>query len=536
MSEVASETSENKPSVARSTALMSTATMISRVTGLVRNWAMAFALGNTFLTSAYQVANNMPNLIYEIVAGGMIGAAFLPVYLLQKEKLGKEGGDRFGTNILNIMILILGVLSVFAAIYAPQVIATQTFTVGSEADVTTYAVSFFRIFAFQILFYGIGGIFTGMLNANRIYFLPALAPAFNNIVVIAAFFAYIPLSSTSPDLAIFILGLGTTIGVAVQFLVQIPTLIKNGYRYHFFIDWHDPALIECLKIAVPTLVYIIGTMVAFTFRNAFSLQAGDNGPSTLMYAWTWFQLPYGVIAVSLSRALFTEMSESVAKDDMQGLRGLVHRGIVDTVLLIVPLATLMGALAVPIMQLFEAGAFSSDDVTYVASILALWVVALPFYSVHMFMHNVFSSLRRLIVFVAVSCGMVVVQCSLYAFLCRPEILSLAGVPIADLIYYSGCMTIMLAVLYRYIGSFNVKRILWVTLRVVCASAIGLAVEIFLSQVIPWQPGMLGGFIRLIVCGCIGLVVIFGFCRIFKIPEMSAVTSLLKRFMHRKSAS
>ena len=99
------------PSVAKSTALMSVATLGSRATGLIRTWAMAFAIGNSFLTSSYQIANNMPNTIYELVVGGILGAAFIPLFLLQKEERGEEGANRFACNVLNLFIVILGILT-----------------------------------------------------------------------------------------------------------------------------------------------------------------------------------------------------------------------------------------------------------------------------------------------------------------------------------------------------------------------------------------------------------------------------------------
>ncbi|MBR2789087.1 MAG: murein biosynthesis integral membrane protein MurJ, partial [Eggerthellaceae bacterium] len=120
--------------VAKNTALMSVATLGSRITGLLRTWVMAFALGNTLITSAYQVANNMPNVIYDLVAGGMLGAAFIPVYLLQKEREKQAGANHFANNMLNITAVVLGALSLVAAIFAPAVIATQTFTVDSSAE------------------------------------------------------------------------------------------------------------------------------------------------------------------------------------------------------------------------------------------------------------------------------------------------------------------------------------------------------------------------------------------------------------------
>lgn len=518
-------TKQGQASVARSTALMSIATLGSRATGLIRTWAMAFALGNTLITSAYQVANNMPNVIYELVVGGVLGAAFLPIYLLQKEKAGEEGANQFSCNILNLTIIVLGLASLAAAVFAPQVIATQTFTVDSTAEVTELSVGFFRIFAVQILFYGIGGIVTGILNANRVYFLPSLAPALNNIIVIVSFFAYVPLSAIDANLALTVLAVGTTLGVLVQFAIQLPALFKQGFRYSPYINLHDPAIKEALKIAIPTFVYIVGTMVSFSCRNAFSLQAGDNGPSTLIYAWTWYQLPHGVVAVSLSRALFTEMSEAVARDDWRALRRHVQQGISGTLLLIIPLAGLMGGLSGSLMQLFQAGAFSADDVSTVASVLTLWVVSMPFYSVLMYLYNVFASMRKFMVFAIASTLMVVVQCALYALLCSPAMLGLAGVPVADLAYYGGCCIIMLVILRQRIGSFGMGTIAWSAVRVVIATAVGVLVAIVLAGLLPLGQGMVPGCIRLVVCGSVGLVVIFGLCTLFRVPEMSVVSSL-----------
>ena len=491
-----SEAEAPHASVARSTALMSIATLGSRVTGLVRTWAMAFALGNTFVTSAYQIANTLPNAIYDLVAGGLLGAAFIPVFLLQKEKFGQEGGNRFAGNILNLTIVVMGLLSILATVFAPQVVATQTFTVGSEAEVTEYAVLFFQIFAAQIVFYGIGGVVSGVLNANRIYFLPALAPALNNIAVIVSLFACVPLSSFDPMLAIIVLAVGTTLGVVVQFVIQIPALLKTGFRFSLRIDLRDPALVDALKIAGPTFIYVVGTLVSFSFRNAFSLQAGADGPATLAYAWIWYQLPYGVLAVSLSRTMFTEMSEAVAREDWKGLRRHVGTGISGTLLLIIPLAGLMAALATPLMQLFQAGAFGAEDAAHVASILALWVLSLPFYSVLKYLYNVFASMRKFVAYTVVNLLMIVVQCALYALLCSPEILGLAGVPIADLAYYAGCCIIMLAILYRHIGSFGMGSILWSSARVLVAAGIGVVVTLGISMLLPAGSGMALGLLHL----------------------------------------
>lgn len=520
------------PSVAKSTALMTAATLISRVTGLVRTWAMAFALGNSFITSAYQVANNMPNVVFDLVAGGLLGAAFIPVYLLEKERGKKEGGDQFACNLLSLTIVVLGVLTLLSSFFAPQLIATQTFTVGDTDHVVELSVMFFRIFAFQIVFYGISGIVTAVLNANRVYFLPAIAPAVNNLCVIVSFFAYIPLSAIDGSMAIVVLGVGTTLGVAIQALIQLPALARMGFRYRFFIDLHDRALVEALKIAVPTMVYIVGTLVAFSCRNAFSLTVGENGPATLLYAWTWYQLPYGVVSVSLSRALFTEMGEAVAKGDGATLRELVRSGISGNLLLIIPLAGIMMVLSQPLMELFQAGAFNAQDVAYVAGVLAAWLVSLPFYAVLMFLYNVFAALRRFMNFAVVSTVMVAVQCALYYFLCTPQALGLLGVPAADFVYYAVCSIILLVVLHRTIGSFHVKSVLWLVMRTCAATIVAMALAWVVNAWLPVPSGMAGGFLSLAVAGGLGLLAAFGLCALFRIPEMAMVTRLVRKLRRR----
>ncbi len=532
--EPSSNSTSSNASVARSTALMSIATLGSRATGLIRTWAMAFVLGNGFLTSSYQLANNMPNTIYELVVGGILGAAFIPLFLLQKEQQGDKGANDFACNVLNLFLILLSLLTLVAVVFAPQVIWTQTFAEGSSQDVIDHAVRFFRIFAIQILFYGIGGVITGMLNAQRVYFLPSLAPALNNIVVIASFFAYIPLSHIDADLALNMLALGTSLGVVVQFAIQIPALIKSGFRYRWFIDLHDPALIEAVKIALPTFLYIAGTMVSFSCRNAFSLQAADNGPSTLLYAWTWYQLPHGVLAVSLSRALFTEMSDDAAKGNHDSLRRHVESGVAGTLLIMIPLACLMGALSTPLMQLFRAGAFSADDVYTVSRVLALWAISLPVYSASMFVYNVFASVRKFHVFAAISSALVIVQVALYALLCNPQQAGLYGVPIADLVYYGALFIIAIIIAGRYTGRIKIGRALGLSARALAAGLIGAAAALLLQSLLPpLGDGMLSGLVSLCVCGLVGLVVSFGLCVVFRIPEMSMITGIVKRFLPQR---
>ncbi|MEG0027067.1 MAG: murein biosynthesis integral membrane protein MurJ [Raoultibacter sp.] len=526
--------SEADNSILKNTGIMTAATLLSRMTGLIRTWAMAFALGNTVLTSAYQIAYNMPSMIYELAASGILGTAFLPLYLLSKEQRGKEGADDFSSNILSIVLVGLGALALAGSFFAPQVIATQTFTV-QNSESQDLAIFFFRIFSIQILLYGLGAVITSILNAERVFVVPSLAPVLNNIIVIITMFGYVPLSHFDPSFALWWLAIGTSVGVLIQFGAQIPVLIKRGFHYRPHINLHDPMLKEAFKIALPTFVYVMGTMITFSCRNAFGLQASNNGPSTLNYAWTWYQLPYGVVAVSLSTVLLTELSECAAKENWQGFKHHVTDGLRKTFFLIIPLAAMVGSLATPLMQLFQAGAFNAEDVTSVAIILALWTLSLPFYAGYMYMYRVFASMRKFMMFALVDLGLRTIQIAGYWYLCSLDAIGLIGIPLADLAFYGLMMVATTIIVQKQIGSFGMSGILSLFIRVSIASTIGgaaaIAIGIGFDTVlapIHFIPTIARGLLDIIVAGGVGLILAFLLCKVLRVPEFAILSSILRK--------
>ena len=177
--------SSDYSTVGRSAGLMTILTIVSRVTGFIRTWAMAAAIGMSLLSSSYQVANNLPNMLYELVMGGMLVTAFLPVYMGVRREQGREASNEYVGNLLGILLLVLGGISLLGTVFAPGFIWTQSFLSGDGGSMDT-AAFMFRFFAIQILFYGLGSVFSGVLNAHRDYFWSTFAPVLNNVIVIAS--------------------------------------------------------------------------------------------------------------------------------------------------------------------------------------------------------------------------------------------------------------------------------------------------------------------------------------------------------------
>ncbi|MDD2588990.1 MAG: lipid II flippase MurJ, partial [Atopobiaceae bacterium] len=170
--------------VGRSAAMMGALVIVSRLTGFLRTWGQAFALGTTLLSSCYTVASNLPNQLYELVMGGLLATSFLPVYLSCKERSGRKSANAYASNLLSIVLLLMGALSVLGIVFAVQFIWTQSFTASSTFDADR-AVYFFRFFAIEIVLYGLSAVVSGILNAERDYFWSNAAPIINNVVCTA---------------------------------------------------------------------------------------------------------------------------------------------------------------------------------------------------------------------------------------------------------------------------------------------------------------------------------------------------------------
>ena len=155
--------------VGRSTALMSALVIVSRLTGFLRTWGQAYALGVTVTASCYSVANNLPNQLYEIVVGGMLVTAFLPVYMSVKQREGEKGASRYTSNLVSIVTLLMGAVAVLGFVFAAQLVWTQSFSATSDFD-AGFATYLFRFFVVEVVLYSLSSIFSGVLNAERDYF------------------------------------------------------------------------------------------------------------------------------------------------------------------------------------------------------------------------------------------------------------------------------------------------------------------------------------------------------------------------------
>ena len=523
--------SSDYSTVGRSAGLMTVLTILSRVTGFIRTWAMAAAIGMSLLSSSYQVANNLPNMLYELVMGGMLVTAFLPVYMGVRREQGREASNEYVGNLLGILLLLLGGISVLGTVFAPGFIWTQSFLSGDGGSMDT-AAFMFRFFAIQILFYGLGSVFSGVLNAHRDYFWSTFAPVLNNVIVIASFIGFAPVSAQFGEHAgIILISAGTTLGVFVQMACQIPALGKYGVHPHIHIDFKDPALRQTIALGIPTLLATVCTFVQTSIINAAALVVQpETGPSVIAYARLWYTLPYALIAVSLSTALYTELSHDAQEQDYDSVRSGISNGVAQILFFLVPFALYLIVFARPLNMIYCTGKFDESGVALVSEFLIYQAPSLPLYGAVVLMQKSFSALLDMKPFGRYCLYSTIGQVGsvlLFGVVLGYGMPAIALSYVVDYVILVGCS---LWWLRRRLHGLQVKSILHGGFFGLLLGGLGAAAGAGVMWALEHFFGALGGSILITlgyvcVAGIVSLAVTFGLAIAFKVPEVS---SLLRR--------
>lgn len=520
--------SSDYSTIGRSAGLMTVLTIVSRVTGFIRTWAMAAAIGMSLLSSSYQVANNLPNMLYELVMGGMLVTAFLPVYMGVRREQGRDASNEYVGNLLGILLLLLGGISVLGTVFAPGFIWTQSFLSGDGGSMNT-AAFMFRFFAIQILFYGLGSVFSGVLNAHRDYFWSTFAPVLNNVIVIASFMGFAPVSAQFGERAgIILIAAGTTFGVFVQMACQIPALGKHGVHPHIHIDFKDPALRQTITLGIPTLLATVCMFVSTSITNAAALVVQpETGPSVIAYARLWYTLPYALIAASLSTALYTELSHDAQEKDYDSVRTGISRGVAQMLFFLIPFALYLIVFARPLNMIYCAGKFDESGVALVSEFLIYLALSLPLYGVVVLMQKSFSALLdmkpygRYCLYSAIGqAGSVL----LFGVVLGYGMPAIALSYVVDYVVLVGCS---LWWLRRRLHGLQVKSILHGGFFGLLFGGLGAAAGAGVMWALEHFVGALGSSILITlgyvcVAGVVSLAVTFGLAFVFKMPEVSAL--------------
>ncbi|MFC9226197.1 murein biosynthesis integral membrane protein MurJ [Streptomyces hygroscopicus] len=398
----AAEPQQKKPSGGRaggllqSSALMAAGTLVSRLTGFLRQMVIVAGLGAASLGQAYQVAYQLPAMIYFLTVGGGLNSVFVP-QLVRAMKEDDDGGVAYANRLLTLTMVALGSLVAVSLFAAPALIRMLSADIASDPPANEVAVTFARYCLPTIFFMGVHVVVGQILNARGKFGAMMWTPVLNNIVVIATFGLFIWVFGTSSNSnmgvttitpeGIRLLGLGTLLGLTVQALAMFPYLRAAGFRFRPRFDWRGHGLGKAAKLAKWTVLFVLanqaGNIVVTQLATAAGTEADNGGhPGASYVGYTSAQLiwnmPQAIITVSVMAALLPRLSRAAHDGDPGAVRDDISQGLRTSAVAIVPLAFGFIALGIPLCTLLfgTSGTATAQAMGYI--LMAFGLGLIPF--------------------------------------------------------------------------------------------------------------------------------------------------------------
>lgn len=355
--------------------------VISRVLGLVREIAISYQFGTSASLDAYVAAFRIPDLLFNLVAGGALASAFIPPFSKLLMEGDTRGSWRLATQVINLVFVIVAALCVIAAIFAEPLVQF-TVGVGFAPEQQQLTASLMRLMLLTPAVFAVSGIVMGILNAHHEFILPAAAPVLYNLSIIAGALLL------APTFGVYGLAIGVVIGAFLHLLVQAPWLLINKIQYTARLGIDDAGVRQVIQLVIPRTVGIAAVQFNFLVNTILASTLAVGSLAALNYAFLLILLPIGVIAQSIATVLFPTFSRMFAANDIVGLRRAFSTGFRVTLFLTVPATIGLMLLARPILQiLLQRGAFTAESTE-------MTFTALEFFAIGLFAHAGLETITR----------------------------------------------------------------------------------------------------------------------------------------------
>ena len=534
---------DSRAAYARNTAVMTVGTTLSRVTGYLRIVAQTAALGVTVssLGDTYLRANITPNIVYELILGGILTSIFVPVFVEWRQTQGADAAWDVGRRVLTMALIVLSVVTAIGMIFAPQIMGLYlSFSEAPDRqEQIELGAYLLRWFMPQIVFYGIGAIAGGLLTAERRFAPPMFAPVLNNLVAIAAFLGYAAvLSGSAPSVTDItsteklILGAGTTLGVVAMTVALWPSLRSLGFRWRLTWDWDHPAVRRLIRLSAWVIVYVAANQVAFLVVNLLAGGIGEARFQIYATAFIIYSLPYAIFGVSIFTALLPGMSGRWSDGDRGGVVTLLSRGVRDTIVVIVPAAVAYVVIAGPIVALLlEYGNAGQPDADLIARTLRGFAVGLPFFAVFQLITRTFYATQDSRTPALVNVGAAMVTISVDVVLVSELGWDVPALALGHAASYLFATVVGLGMLRPRLGSLDGARI-WGTIGRVVPAAIVMGGGAWLAatgvgEVVDTQ-AVLGRVLQVGAATAVGLAIYLAAALMLHIQEVEEVKAIVRR--------
>jgi putative peptidoglycan lipid II flippase len=462
-------------SVGRAGRGMAVATLASRVAGFARLVVLTSALGlGSRLLDSYNVANTLPNAVYELVVGGALASVVVP--LLARAALTEpDGGVVYAQRLLSLMVYLLGAVTVVAMASAPWLV--EIYTPGFTGEQRELAVVFSRFFLPQILFYGISATAGAVLNIRGRFAAPMWAPLVNSLIVIAVGVAYLVVGGATSVASLttthlLMLAVGTTAGVFAQMTLVVWALARTGFALRPRLDPRGIGIRRIGRLGGWALVSVVAAQILLAAAMRAASISGPGGISAYQNALAVFQMPFAVIAVSVMTALLPRLSRHAARLDHARITADLSQAIRLAIVALAPIAAAMLVLGPQIATLlFAYGRSSPSAIALLGAVVAAFGVALVPFTGYMILQRGFYALQDTKTPALITTGVTVVGVAgcLTATGLLPRADIVVGIPLAYAAAYTTGLIAAAAILRRRLGRIDGHRLLRTHARVAVAA-------------------------------------------------------------------
>ncbi|MBO4275580.1 murein biosynthesis integral membrane protein MurJ [Microbispora triticiradicis] len=521
----------------RASAIMAAGTMVSRLTGFARTAMLAAAIGTFALGDAYNAAYMIPYILLDLLLQGVLSSVVVPV-IVRAQQRDPDGGQAFEQRLMTLAVVVLTAVALLGVLLARPIMELYTASNWTE-DKVEVAATLARYMLPQIAFFGVGSLAGAILNTRDRFAAPMWAPVLNNIVVMGVLAAYYAVGSSDIEKVserdLTLLGLGTTAGIVAQAIVLVIALHRAGFRFRPRFGVRGTGLGEAARAAVWTFGYTGITQIGFWVTTKLATGAGDRAPgagnSAWAYAFQLFQLPYGIIAVSVITAMLPKMSRSVAEGRLDEVRTEFASAVRLVSSVIVPAGLLLMVLGPAVTTLiFSWGHMTAANAIYIGHVLQVFGVALVPFSIFQLLLRVFYSFgdtRTPAIMAAVNVA-INATLSLVAYFTLPDRYVVIGMAFAYLATYVVLCGVAWSLASRKIGGLGGREVTAGLGRMYAAAipsaALALAVLWLARELTTITP--VSSAVVLAVGGGAGLILYLLAAHRLRVPEVRSIIGLV----------
>ncbi|WP_235547720.1 MULTISPECIES: murein biosynthesis integral membrane protein MurJ [unclassified Nocardioides] len=547
---------DERERVLANSAVMAVGTVFSRASGFIRSALLVAAIGNVLHADLFNIANTIPNMLYILLAGGVVNAVLVP-QLVRTMKQDPDGGEAYANRIITLAGLFLGLVTVLLVVAAPWVMSIFLDPAFGQAclhDQRQSIIDFARLCLPQVFFYGMYVLIGQVLNARGRFGPMMWAPIANNAISIVVLVVYLLVFGPARGVELFgaftpaqelLLGLGATVGIAAQFLILVPYLRASGFHYRPRFDFVGTGLARTFQLGVWTVLFVIVNQIAYTVvvRLASGGTAdiactgshGGDATGYTVYSMTFLiiMVPHSIITVSLATAILPRLAARAADGDLAAMSRSLSSTMRSALALVIPFAALLPVLATDSAHLLWGYGAGRDDYDLFAPPLALFGIGLVFFTVHYLVLRGFYALERNGQVFWIQCVVAVVNIAAAVALVRglDDLDTASSLVLAYGAAYAVGATLSYAMLARRVGGLETATLLRFLLRLAIAVVLAVAAaggSTYLLHELLDGGSWVAAAVTLAVAGLAGGLVLVGTARALRLTELTSIVDTLAR--------